>query len=237
MERILIIEDDPSMLRGLKDSFEDAGFSVATACTGPAGADLARTFRPHLILLDLMLPLRNGFEVCREIREQDRSVPILILTARDEEPDIVRGLEAGADGYVTKPFGIRELLARAEALLRRGRSRRPLHSRFGGFSLDRDTRRLFGPDGEEIRLSPREFALLDYLTSHPRRALSREELLREVWGGEFEAGPRTVDRFVTVLRGKLSGAAPHGMIDTIREFGYRFTPPDDSGGEPQTSSR
>jgi len=226
MERILIVEDDPSMLRGLKDHFTGGGFEVATACTGPAGVELATSFHPNLILLDLMLPLQDGFEVCRSIRETDPDVAILILTARDEEPDIVRGLKLGADGYVTKPFGMRELTARVEALLRRGRRERPQKLTFHHLHLDLESRRLTDAKGNEIKLSPREFALLSYLATNPGRALSREELMRKVWGADSEASPRTVDRFVTVLRGKLSGSGDSsGFIETIREFGYRFVAP------------
>jgi len=222
MERILIVEDDPSMLRGLKDNFSEAGFEVMTACTGPAGLDLALNHRPDLVLLDVMLPMQNGYDVCKAIRQADPEVPILMLTARDEEPDIVRGLKLGADGYVTKPFGIRELMARAEALLRRRRQVQGARYRFGPFLLDADDRRLMDGDGGEIKLSPREFALLHYMVGHPGRALSREELLRQVWGSESEASPRTVDRFVTVLRGKLENGAHSGLIETIREYGYRL---------------
>jgi len=226
MERILIVEDDAPMLRGLKDHFAGNGFEVATACTGPAGIDLAASFHPNLILLDLMLPLQDGFEVCRAIRQADPDVAILILTARDEEPDIVRGLKFGADGYVTKPFGMRELTARVEALLRRGRRERPQKLTFHHLQFDIESRRLTDRTGTDIKLSPREFALLSYLVTNPGRALSREELMRRVWGAESEASPRTVDRFVTVLRGKLAGnGEPGEFIETIREFGYRFVAP------------
>jgi len=224
METILLIEDDQSMLRGLRDALESQGFRVASACTGPAGVELAGSCTPDLILLDVMLPLMNGFEVCKAIRLQDPDVPVLMLTARDEETEVVRGLKSGADGYMTKPFGIRELLARVEAMLRRKRKVHEVRFAFSGYLLDPATRRLMRGE-EEIRLSPREFALLDYFVRHPGRALSREEILREVWGPESEASPRTIDRFVTVLRGKLEAPGEAGMIETLREFGYRFAAP------------
>jgi len=235
--RILIVEDDQAMLRGLKDSFESAGYSVATACTGPAGVRQAAEFSPNLILLDLMLPLQDGFSVCSAIRKQLPDSSILILTARDDEPDIVRGLKAGADDYVTKPFSLRELNARCEALLRRHHRRQPAIRHFAGFQLDLDQRRLLDSGGRPIKLSPREFALLDYMSAAPGRALSRDELLRNVWGNASEIGPRTVDRFVTVLRRKLGASQNDPIIETIRDYGYRFTTPvhgrDNGPGQPE----
>jgi DNA-binding response OmpR family regulator len=225
METILIVEDDPTMLRGLKDNFEFHGYRVLTADDGEAGLNTALNARPDLILLDLMLPKINGYEVCRLIRKEKLEMPIIMLTAKGEESDIVLGLNLGADDYVTKPFSIKELLARTEALLRRMRSAELEVYRFGECELDIAARKLTR-GSEEIKLSPKEFKLLELFVKKPGRALSRDEILNLVWGYDSISGPRTIDRFVTTLRNKIE-PDPHNpvYIHTLREIGYKFDPP------------
>jgi DNA-binding response OmpR family regulator len=225
MEAILIVEDDPTMLRGLKDNFEFHGYRVLTADDGEAGLNAALNARPDLILLDLMLPKINGYEVCRLIRKEKLEMPIIMLTAKGEESDIVLGLNLGADDYVTKPFSIKELPARTEALLRRMRSAELEVYRFGDCELDIAARKLTR-GAEEIKLSPKEFRLLELFVKKPGRALSRDEILNLVWGYDSISGPRTIDRFVTTLRNKIE-PDPHNpvYIHTLREIGYKFDPP------------
>ncbi|HPC95732.1 MAG TPA: response regulator transcription factor [Sedimentisphaerales bacterium] len=225
METILIVEDDPTMLRGLKDNFEFHGYRVLTADDGEAGLNAALNARPDLILLDLMLPKINGYEVCRLIRKEKLEMPIIMLTAKGEESDIVLGLNLGADDYVTKPFSIKELLARTEALLRRMRSAELEVYRFGDCELDIAARKLTR-GSKEIKLSPKEFRLLELFVKKPGRALSRDEILNLVWGYDSISGPRTIDRFVTTLRNKIE-PDPHNpiYIHTLREIGYKFDPP------------
>jgi DNA-binding response OmpR family regulator len=225
METVLIVEDDPTMLRGLKDNFEFHGYHVLTAEDGEAGLNAALNARPGLIVLDIMLPKINGFEVCRLIRKENLAMPIVMLTAKGEESDIVLGLSLGADDYVTKPFSIKELLARAEALLRRTRQTEPEVYQFGECRLDIPARR-FTRAEEEVKLSPKEFKLLELFVKHPGRALTRDEILNLVWGYDSFVGARSIDRFVTTLRNKIE-PDPHNpvYIHTVREVGYKFEPP------------
>ncbi len=213
------------MLRGLKDNFEFHGYHVLTAEDGEAGLNAALNARPGLIVLDIMLPKINGFEVCRLIRKENLAMPIVMLTAKGEESDIVLGLSLGADDYVTKPFSIKELLARAEALLRRTRQTEPETYQFGACRLDIPARR-FTRAEEEVKLSPKEFKLLELFVKHPGRALTRDEILNLVWGYDSFVGARSIDRFVTTLRNKIE-PDPHNpvYIHTVREVGYKFEPP------------
>ena len=226
METILIVEDDPVMLRGLKDNFEFKGYNVLAAADGEAGLNAALDKKPDLIILDIMLPKINGYEVCRLIRQENLNMPIIMLTAKGEESDIVLGLNLGADDYVTKPFSIKELLARAAAFLRRSRQTDQDVHTFGGFRLDIPARK-FTHGTEEIKLSPKEFNLLELFLKKPGRALTRDEILNAVWGYDCYVGPRTIDRFVTTLRNKIE-PDPHNptYIHTIREIGYKFEPPE-----------
>jgi DNA-binding response OmpR family regulator len=225
METILVIEDDATMLRGLKDNFEFQGYQVLTAADGEAGLNAALNHKPDLIVLDIMLPKINGYEVCRLIREQELDMPLIMLTAKGEESDVVLGLNLGADDYVTKPFSIKELLARAAALLRRSRRTQEDVYEFGDLRLDVTSRKLTCGD-KEIKLSPKEFKLLELFVNRPHRALTRDEILNKVWGYDCFVGPRTIDRFITTLRNKIE-PEPHNpaFIHTIREIGYKFEPP------------
>jgi DNA-binding response OmpR family regulator len=228
METVLIIEDDSSMLRGLKDNFEYAGYNVVTAVDGEEGLNASLNIKPDLILLDIMLPKINGYEVCRLIRKAKLDMPIIMLTAKGEESDIVLGLNLGADDYVTKPFSIKELLARAASFLRRSRQAEQNIFEFAGFRLDVPARKLIH-NGIEIKLSPKEFRLLELFLKRQGRALTRDEILNFVWGYNCFSGPRSIDRFVTTLRNKIE-PDPHNpvFIHTIREIGYKFEPPDKS---------
>jgi DNA-binding response OmpR family regulator len=224
-ETVLIIEDDPALLRGLKDNFELEGYRVAAASDGEEGLEAALNSRPDLILLDIMLPKINGYEICRLIRQEGLQTPILMLTAKGQESDVVLGLNLGADDYITKPFSIRELLARVNAFLRRKRQGRTDNHRFGDCELNVPARKLFRA-GREVTLTPKEFDLLEYLLRQAGRALTRDEILKQVWGYDVFVTPRSVDRCVTMLRKKTEPDPAHPtFIHTVREIGYRFELP------------
>jgi DNA-binding response OmpR family regulator len=224
--RILIVEDEPVLLRGLKDAFAARGCVVLGAADGEAGLKLGMEEQPDLILLDLMLPKVNGYEICRTLRESGLDMPIIMLTAKGQEEDIVLGLNLGADDYVTKPFRIGELAARVNAFLRRRGAQPGEARRFGRFTLDVAAHKLYRGE-EEVELTAKEFKLLAYLAARPGRALARNDILNGVWGNSVMVTPRSVDRCVTTLRAKLE-TDPHEpvFIQTIRDVGYRFEPGD-----------
>jgi DNA-binding response OmpR family regulator len=223
---ILIIEDDAVLLRGLKDNFEAAGYRVRTANDGRRGLDALLQEPPDLLLLDLMLPKVNGYDICKAARSRDLQMPIIMLTAKGQEEDIVRGLELGADDYVTKPFGIRELLARIKAFLRRRESGGD-DVAFGDFRLDRTAHKLFR-DKSEVVLTTKEFRLLEFFLQRAGRALTRDAILDGVWGNEVIVTDRSVDRCVTTLRGKIEPDPRNPVfIQTIRDIGYRFEIPNE----------
>jgi len=222
MQTILIVEDNASQLRGLKDNFEAQGYRVLTATDGERGLEEAMRAKPDLIILDLMLPKVNGYEICRHLRREKFEAPILMLTAKSEEADLLLGLHIGADDYVTKPYRIRELLARVEALLRRTRSSAPQLFHFGDCEFDSVARRLVR-SGEVVKLSPKEYELLHYFLTKAGRALSRDQILNDVWGYDCLVTPRSIDRFVTGLRQKIEEDPRNPrFIQTVREFGYEF---------------
>jgi len=226
MHQVLIIEDDPALLRGLKDNFAHAGYIVQTADDGETGYELALKLKPDLLILDIMLPGINGYEICRSLRREGVGVPIIMLTAKAEETDLVLGLGLGADDYMTKPFGIRELLARADALLRRTTTEGGGGSEitFGHFRLDSRAHQLIDTESDtEIELSPREYDLLLFFANNPGRALSRDQIMNAVWGYGSMVTPRSIDRFVTGLRKKIEPDPKHpSHIHTVRELGYKF---------------
>ncbi len=224
-ETVLIIEDDATLLRGLRDNFQYDGFGVVTAADGEAGLELALSARADLIILDIMLPKINGYEICRLVRAQGLDVPIIMLTAKAQEHDVILGLNLGADDYVTKPFSIKELLARANAFLRRRREGLAKFWRFGDCELDATSRRLTR-SGAEVALTPKEYALLELFVQNPGRALTRDSILRSVWGYDVFVTTRSVDRCVNTLRKKIEpkSTSPN-FIHTIREIGYRFEQP------------
>ncbi len=218
---ILIIEDDPALLRGLKDNFEAQAYRVHVARDGLEGLAAGLATVPDLVLLDIMLPKMNGYEICRALREKQMQMPIIMLTAKGQEEDIIRGLELGADDYVTKPFRIREVLARVRAFLRR-RPEALTGFAFGECKLDITARKLFR-NGGEVALTTKEFRLLEFFVRRPNRALTRDQILDGVWGNDIIVNDRSVDRCVTTLRGKIE-PDPHRpvWIRTVRDIGYRF---------------
>ena len=219
---VLIIEDDPALRRGLKDNFAAREYRVQLAQDGREGLAAALAHAPDLIVLDIMLPKLNGYEICRAVRAKGLEMPIIMLTAKGQEEDIIRGLELGADDYVTKPFSIRELLARAQAFLRRQRAAAEAVLPFGDCKLDFVAHKLFR-HGKEVSLTTKEFRLLEFLARRPGRALTRDQILDAVWGNDIIVNDRSVDRCVTTLRAKIE-VDPHDptFIQTIRDIGYRF---------------
>jgi two-component system OmpR family response regulator len=224
---ILIIEDEAALVAALAYNLRREGFVVASAGDGVEGLRLARAERPSLVILDLMLPGMDGIDVCRRLRSQS-TVPILILTAKSDEVDKVVGLEVGADDYMTKPFSVRELLARVRAMLRRVEMEHeesvPDVVDAAGLHLDMRGREAV-KDGRELSLKPKEFDLVAFLARHPRQVFSREQLLDEVWGFEFAGMSRTVDVHVRWLRQKIEddpGRPAHLL--TVRGSGYKFVP-------------
>ena len=226
---ILIIEDDPAILRVVKDNFVTRGYRVQTARNGEEGLDAALNGRPDLIILDIMLPKINGFEICRAVRAEKLEMPILMLTAKGQEEDIVRGLELGADDYITKPFSVRELMARAQAFLRRYQAGAAPCYKFGRFQLDTVSHRLL-KNGIEVSLTNKEFRLLEYFLQRPGRAFTRDSIMNVVWGNTIMVTARSVDRCVTTLRSKIEPDPRNPtFIHTIREIGYRFETGADAG--------
>jgi two-component system alkaline phosphatase synthesis response regulator PhoP len=224
LSKILLIEDEPDMVLGLRDAFEYEGFEVIAATSGKAGLQTAWQARPDLILLDVMLPEMNGLDVCRRLRDEGFARPIIMLTARGQEIDKVIGLEIGADDYVTKPFSIRELLARVRAQLRRA-TRQPNEVdsyRFGAIEVHFRKHQAFR-NNQPIELSPREFAILKYFVVHRGEIITREQLLNEVWGYDNFPLTRTVDNHIARLRHKIE-AAPNDpqFIITVHRLGYKF---------------
>ena len=223
---VLIIEDDPTLLRGLKDNFQSKTYLVQTACDGEAGLAAALNGCPDLILLDIMLPKMNGYEICRVVRERGLDMPIIMLTAKGQEEDIIRGLNLGADDYVTKPFNIRELLARAKAFLRRRGGTVSEVYRFADCELDLASHKLLR-NGSEVTLTPKEFRLLEYFVTRAGRALTRDDVLASVWGDSVVVTERSVDRCVRTLRSKIEPDPSHPtLIQTIPDIGYRFEIPE-----------
>ena len=221
--RLLLVEDEPALARGLSDTLRAQGFDVHIAGDGQRGLDMAATVMPDLILLDIMLPKVNGFDVCRRLRGQGIDVPIVMLTAKGQEEDVILGLNLGADDYITKPFRTGELIARAKALLRRRGTDRAVQ-RFGDCEIDMTARRVLR-NGAPVDLTAREFALLAYFASRPGRALARDTILNAVWGAAVFVTPRSIDRCVATLRSKVEPDAHNPIyIQTIREIGYRFEP-------------
>jgi DNA-binding response OmpR family regulator len=224
MTRVLIVEDDPAILRTLADNLRFEKYDVLTAMDGEAAHRLQRSQHPDLIILDLMLPRMSGLELCRKLRTEGVQAPILILTARSEEADRVLGLDLGADDYVTKPFSIPELMARIRALLRRASSaaERPTTLRFGQVEVDfksYSARRR----GKRVEMTRKEFEILRLLVSRKGNVVTREELLNEVWGMESFPVTRTVDNHIAGLRAKLeTNPARPAYIQTVHGVGYKF---------------
>jgi DNA-binding response OmpR family regulator len=222
---VLIVEDDPALLRGLTDNFRLRGYQVRSAADGRSGLAQALAEPLDLLVLDVMLPQLNGYEVCQKLRLQKIPVPIIMLTAKGEEKDVVEGLDLGADDYMTKPFSIRELLARANALRRRHGAAEETVIQIGAAELDLASHKLTR-DRREIPLTSKEFRLLEYFLSRRNRALTRSDIIDHVWGRSIIVSGRSVDRCIATLRSKIEPDASRPVfIRTVRDVGYRFELP------------
>jgi DNA-binding response OmpR family regulator len=232
MSTVLVVEDDSAIRDAIAYNLARDDHTILTAEDGAEGLELAREHSPDLIVLDIMLPRMSGLDVCRILRGE-QPVPILLLTARDSESDLVQGLELGADDYVTKPFSMRELRARVNSMLRRDRLSRTAGPtaadrtdilQAGDLALD-VARHEFRRNGEVVPLRPREFALLEFLMRHPGQVLTRDMILEEVWGYSYRGETRTVDVHVRWLREKIEPdpSHPHHIV-TVRSVGYKFEP-------------
>jgi DNA-binding response OmpR family regulator len=226
MSRVLVVEDDAAILRGLRDNLTAESYEVITAADGAEGYRLSQEKTPDLIILDLMLPKLSGYEICRKLRNEGSHVPILMLTARGDEADRILGLDLGADDYVSKPFSVRELLARVRALLRRSDPQKaPVDQlTFGDVVVDFpqfEARK----KGQPVEMTPKEFGVLRYLAARAGKVVQRQELLEEVWGYANYPTTRTVDNHIASLRAKLEDdpAEPRHLL-TVHGVGYKFVP-------------
>lgn len=225
MSKILIVEDEPDMVVGLRDNFEMEGYQVVTARDGVDGLEKAFREKPDLVVLDLMMPKMSGLDVCRNLRREGFTAPILMLTARGQEIDKVLGLEVGADDYITKPFGLSELLARVRAHLRRSTNQLTTIEKYSFADVELDFQKYkASKSGASVELSPREFELLKFLVNHRGETVTREQLLDAVWGYDAMTFTRTVDNHIAKLRQKIEDDADEPQyILTVHRVGYRFT--------------
>jgi DNA-binding response OmpR family regulator len=229
MTKVLVVEDDPGILRTVADNLRFEQYQVITATDGETAYALQQHEQPDLIVLDLMLPRMSGLELCRKLRTSDVQVPVLMLTARSQEADRVRGLDLGGDDYVTKPFSVPELMARVRALLRRAvaTSGAPTVLRFGHAEIDFE-RYAAHRVGRPVEMTRKEFALLRFLASRSNTVVTRDEILNKVWGLESYPVTRTVDNHVASLRAKLEADPGHpAHIQTVHGVGYKFVPGED----------
>ena len=223
--RVLIIEDDANIAELIRLYLEKDGFDVSLASDGRQGVDTFFKFRPDIVLLDIMLPEMDGWEVCREIRKSDKT-PIIMLTAKDETADKVTGLELGADDYISKPFDMKEVIARIHAVLRRytpcdDASDNADIKNFDNLSINMSAYEVL-ICGKKVDMPPKELELLNYLASHPNRVFTRNQLLDDVWGFEYFGDSRTVDVHVKRLREKIDGASEQWSLKTVWGVGYKF---------------
>ena len=219
--RILVVEDDKKVARFLEKGLREEGYAVDVAHDGTEGLLNARVHDYDLLVLDVMLPGKTGLEIVRSLRSRESSVPVLLLTARSEQDDIVLGLDAGADDYLTKPFGFDELVARVRALLRRGGSSRSDRLLYDDLELDRVTHKAHR-GGDRLDLTPKEFQLLEFLMLNAERVVRRTELLEKVWDLHFDPMSNVVDVHVGHLRRKLREAGDDPLVHTVRGVGYIF---------------
>ena len=230
MKHVLIVEDEEGLLEGLAHNFRFEGYEVMTARTGPEGLKLALKQKPDLVVLDIMLPEKDGFTVLKELRQRHREMPVLVITARNFEADVLKGFDLGADDYLTKPFGVKELLARAKRLIQRGPAAAgalaTTTSTFGDVEIRFEPREVYKA-GKQAALSFKEFELLKYMIEHRGRTVSREELLEEIWGVDEDLGvtTRTVDTHVSNLRSKLGAGFAQPFIIAVHKVGYKFVEP------------
>jgi two-component system alkaline phosphatase synthesis response regulator PhoP len=225
MKKVLIIEDDAAIALGLEGALQGEGYETHTAQTGPEGFHLAKECQPALLILDLMLPGMSGMEICKRLRDEDIMTPVIMLTSKAEEDDKVLGLELGADDYVTKPFSLRELLARVKAQLRREEAEANSESdkySFGDVVVDFKRHEIYKA-GELQELTNREFCLMEYFIAHPGELISRDRMLDEIWGYEVYVTTRTIDNYVLRLRKHIEPDLENPRyIKTIRGAGYLF---------------
>ena len=227
MYKILVVEDEPSMLSGLEDNLEFEGYEVDTAAEGHSALEKIRTERYHLVVLDVMLPGISGFEICKKARKEGITTPIILLTARGEEMDKVRGLELGADDYITKPFSLRELLARIKAILRRSGSDKEKNAvseeiEIGNLKINFDTYEAF-VQNQPVKMTHKEFEVLRCLWNSKNHIISRDDLLLKAWGDDYQPVTRTVDNFIVKLRQKIEHDPnkPKHII-TVHGIGYKL---------------
>ena len=225
MARILIVEDEIDLAEGLKDNFEFDGHDVIIAYDGEEGYNKVLSEKPEIILLDLMLPKKSGLDMCRELRAQGVDIPIIMLTARGQEIDKVLGLELGADDYITKPFSVRELLARVKAVLRRYPDKTKKVDnvqQIGRLTVDFNHYAAY-LDGKEMELTHKEFELLKYFMEHQDQTITRDQLMNKIWGYENYPTSRTVDNYIVKLRKKIEDDPAHPThILTVHGLGYKF---------------
>jgi DNA-binding response OmpR family regulator len=219
--RLLVIEDEQRLAAGLRKGLEAEGFAVDVVHSGTDGIWMARENPFDAIVLDIMLPGVNGFEVCRTLRSEGNWTPILMLTAKDDVSDEVEGLDTGADDYLCKPFSFAVLIARLRALLRRGARPRPTVLEVGGLRLDPAAHRVW-LSGTEIAFTAREFAVLEFFVHHPGEVMAKKDILDHVWDFDFDGDPNIIEVYVRRLRAKLQRSAGRPMIQTIRGAGYRL---------------
>jgi two-component system, OmpR family, alkaline phosphatase synthesis response regulator PhoP len=226
METILVVEDDPSIQRGIELNLQVEGYSVITASDGEDGLKKALEHKPDILLLDVMLPKMSGFDICRQVRKQGLTMPIILLTAKTQEIDKIMGLELGADDYVTKPFSVAEVVARVNAAVRRSKRFETSEAdyTFGPFTLDVKGQVLRDEKNEQLELSQKEFLMLKLFLENEGKVLSRQEILAKVWGFDYYGTDRTVDNFINKLRQKVENDINNpSHILTMRGSGYKFT--------------
>jgi heavy metal response regulator len=229
--RVLVVEDQKNVARFIARGLREQGYAVDVAEDGAEGLEMAEIARYDLIILDLMLPKVDGFEVCRRLRERDVQTPILMLTARDDKRTRIEGLDTGADDYLTKPFDFDELLARMRALLRRGaREYRQPTLRMADLELDTNTHGVRRGD-REIALTAKEFALIEYFLRNPGRVIGRAEIAESVWDESFDPFSNTIEVYIARLRKKIDDESPVKLIHTRRGVGYVLEPREESGKE------
>ena len=224
--KVLVVEDDMNILMGLEDNLKDEGYDVATARNGSLGLEMGLSQNFHLVLLDIMLPGLNGFEVCKKLRQEKPGLPIIMLTARGSEIDKVAGLDYGADDYVTKPFSLTELLARIRALLRRAYpvNEEPEDYSFGNVHID-FKKMTTTVNGKEVKFTSKEYDILKYMIIHVGQVVSRNDLLENVWGYDYYPSTRTVDNFILDIRKKIEETpSDPRYITSVSGVGYRFDP-------------
>ena len=229
-KRILIVEDEEDLLQTLSHNLKYEGYEVLTARNGTEGLKLALKQKPDVVMLDIMLPEKDGFTVLKELRQRHREIPVLVMTARNFEADVLKGFDLGADDYVTKPFGLKEITARVKRLVQRGPTAAaapgPTIYKFGDVEVRFEPREVLKA-GQQVALSFKEFELLRYLIEHRGRTVSREELLEEIWGVDEELGvtTRTVDTHVSNLRSKLGAGFKQPFVVAVHKVGYKFVEP------------